>query len=136
VTVRDLELQSSPVLPATSKFELITAVLFEPTANPSVAMSPDVSPSKPLTLARKIEILTESIDENLTPSGLALVACGSEKVERALEAYCHAAGHTISRVSSADVLMPVFEVKPLRPRPSSPAKAPLPAKSPDSEEEP
>lgn len=141
VTVRDLELQSSPVLPATSKFELITAVLFEPMIRPEEASSPNASTQKSglpktLTLARKIDILLECIGENLTPSGVALIACENEGIERKLGAACAKAGHTLSRISPPDVLMPVYEIKPARTLPSSATKATLPAKSADSEAEP
>ena len=141
VTVRDLELHSSPVLPATSKFELITAVLFEPMTSPDRVSSPNANMQKSglpktVTLARKIDILLECIGENLTPSGMALIACENESVEQKLGAACAKAGHTVSRVSPPDVLMPVYEIKPAKAPPSSATKAALPAKSPDSEGEP
>lgn len=123
VTVRDLDLARSPVLPPTSQFEVIFATLAE---------SADLRAAD-LSLDRKIQIFVECIRGNLSASGRVFALCENDAVNAKLAAVCREEGLSVTSLGNGAATVTAWEVKvPAKPA-SGTVSVPLPANNDETE---
>jgi hypothetical protein len=116
VTVRDLELAKSPILPATAQYEVILAVLAD-----SAQLNSEIS------LDRKLEIFVECVRTNLKTSGRVFAICENDAIATKLSDLCQQQGLTATLQGNRLSTFSAWEMKVLAKPAGQPSVSNLPA---------